>query len=141
MKTPYLKKLALGAAAGLGFAAAVLAVGVAYATYSGLAASTAEALTKTKWNEMLQYTVPPGAVMAFSLTSCPANWSEYTPAYGRFIRGIDKSGTAIDPDGQRAPGAIQNDSLQNHTHYIVGESGGQDNVVAEQDSNTDSPFA
>lgn len=123
MKAPYLKKLALGATAGLGFGVAILAVGVAYATYSGLTASTAETLTKTKWNEMLQYTVPPGAVMAFNLTTCPTNWSEYAPAYGRFIRGIDKSGTAVDPDGQRAPGAIQNDSLQNHTHYIVGESG------------------
>lgn len=72
MKTPYLKKLALGATAGFGFTVAVLAVGIAYATYSGLTATTSETLTKDKWNEMLQYTVPPGAVMAFNLTTCPA---------------------------------------------------------------------
>lgn len=107
-----------------------------------LATTTASANTaSTNATNALAKAVPTGAVMAFNLTACPTGWSEYTQAYGRVIRGIDKSGTAIDPDGQRAPGAIQNDSLQNHTHYMVGESGGQDNIVAEQDSNTDSTFA
>ena len=54
--------------------------------------------------------VPAGAVMAFNLNSCPSGWSEYTPAYGRFIRGIDKSGAAIDSDGQRSTGNIQTES-------------------------------
>ena len=51
--------------------------------------------------------LPAGAVMAFDLTDCPSGWTEYTPAYGRFLRGIDKSGTSIDPSGQRAPGHLQ----------------------------------
>ena len=38
-------------------------------------------------------TVPSGMVAAFNLTACPSGWTEYTPAYGRFIRGIDKSGS------------------------------------------------
>lgn len=63
--------------------------------------------------------VPSGAVMAFNLAACPSGWSEYTPAYGRFIRGIDKSGTNIDPSGQRAAGNTQTDALQN----IVGDTG------------------
>ena len=102
MKAPYLKKLALGATAGLGFGMAILAVGVAYAAYSGLTASTAETLTKAKWNEMLQYTVPPGAVMAFNLTTCPTNWSEADGNVGRpnlrgqFIRGWNSTATGID---------------------------------------------
>lgn len=63
--------------------------------------------------------VPTGAVMAFNLAACPTpGWSEYTPAYGRFIRGIDKSGTAIDPDGQRALGSIQADDFKTHTHNM-----------------------
>ncbi len=102
MKAPYLKKLALGATAGLGFGMAILAVGIAYATYSGLTASTGETLTKDKWNEMLQYTVPPGAVMAFNLTTCPTNWSEADGGGGRpnlrgqFIRGLNSTATGID---------------------------------------------
>ncbi len=56
--------------------------------------------------------VPAGAVMAFDLTSCPAGWSEYTQARGRFLRGIDPSGgTAVDPAGLRAPGSQQEGSL------------------------------
>lgn len=55
--------------------------------------------------------VPSGAVIAFNLSSCPSGWSEYAPAYGRFIRGIDKSGTGIDPDGVRAPGSTQADMV------------------------------
>lgn len=52
--------------------------------------------------------VPAGAIMAFASTTCPTGWSEYTAAYGRFLRGIDKSGTNIDPAGLRAPGNVQN---------------------------------
>jgi hypothetical protein len=62
--------------------------------------------------------------MAFNLATCPNGWSEYTPAYGRFIRGIDKSGTAIDPDGQRALGNIQTDAFQGHWHQTEIASNG-----------------
>ena len=39
-----------------------------------------------------KYVIPSGAVMAFNQNSCPFGWLEYKAAYGRFIRGIDKSG-------------------------------------------------
>ncbi|MBC8031864.1 MAG: hypothetical protein H7Z16_17410 [Pyrinomonadaceae bacterium] len=66
---------------------------------------------------------PAGAVIAFDLAGCPAGWSEYTPAYGRFVRGIDKSGGRIDTDGQRAPGSTQEDAIQNITGSISGVRG------------------
>ncbi len=64
--------------------------------------------------------VPSGAVMAFNLSACPTGWSEYAPAYGRFIRGIDKSGTNIDPSGQRSPGDVQADDFKTHSHGYSG---------------------
>lgn len=70
-----IEKFSLGAAMGFGLTASVLAVSAVYATYASLTASTSELLTKDKWNEMLQYTVPPGAVMAFNLSACPTGWS------------------------------------------------------------------
>jgi len=59
---------------------------------------------------------PSGAIMAFDLAACPTGWSEYTPAYGRFLRGIDKSGTGIDPAGTRTAGNVQADELRSHSH-------------------------
>lgn len=60
--------------------------------------------------------LPKGAVMAFALDACPdPYWEEYEPAYGRFIRGIDKQGST-DPDGIRAPGNKQPDQFSSHTH-------------------------
>lgn len=58
---------------------------------------------------------PSGAVMAFNLASCPSGWSEYTLARGRFIRGIDSTGTN-DPDGVRALGSTQTDDFKSHSH-------------------------
>ncbi len=52
--------------------------------------------------------IPAGAVMAFDLMSCPSGWSDYTPAYGVFLRGIDRGTTLRDPDGTRAAGSFQN---------------------------------
>lgn len=52
--------------------------------------------------------VPAWAVMAFNLSNCPTWWAEYIPAQGKFIRWIDKTGTNIDPDGQRNLWNIQN---------------------------------
>lgn len=67
--------------------------------------------------------MPSGAIVAFDLTDCPNGWSEYALAYGRFIRGIDRSGAKIDPDGERARGNVQEDALQSHIHtrrYRIG---------------------
>lgn len=68
--------------------------------------------------------VPSHAVMAFNLTSCPSGWSEYTPARGRFLRGID-NGAGNDPDGTRAPGAVQADMFKSHTHNTVFQNDGR----------------
>lgn len=57
--------------------------------------------------------IPAGAVMAFDLTACPSGWTEYTPARGRFIRGID-NGAGNDPDGTRSLGSVQNDAIKTH---------------------------
>lgn len=66
-----------------------------------------------------------GSVIAFNLSSCPNGWQEYQPAYGRFIRGIDKSGNKIDPDSIRTPGTLQNEDLKKHNHTLTlaGRSG------------------
>ena len=59
--------------------------------------------------------VPAGIVLAFNRTVCPNGWAEYTPARGRFIRGID-NGAGNDPSGTRAPGSVQADDFKSHTH-------------------------
>jgi len=68
-------------------------------------------------------TVPAGAIMAFDLTSCPTGWTEYTPARGRFLRGID-NGAGNDPQGTRAPGNVQSDANRSHSHAGVANSAG-----------------
>lgn len=68
-------------------------------------------------------TIPAHAVVAFNLQTCPAGWSDYTPGYGLFIRGIDKSGKRIDADGQRALESIQGDAIRNITGSISGVLG------------------
>jgi hypothetical protein len=61
--------------------------------------------------------IPKGAVLAFNSDNCPSDgWSEYKLAYGRFIRGIDKSGKKVDTDGLRVAGSTQEQLLQNHAH-------------------------
>ncbi len=60
-----------------------------------------------------------GAVVAFSLPACPDGWAEHKEAYGRFIRGVDKSvGATIDPSGQRIINNTQEDAIKDHTHKI-----------------------
>lgn len=56
-----------------------------------------------------------GAVMAFNASTCPTGWTEFTPARGRFLRGID-NGAGNDPDGTRTPGNTQADELKSHRH-------------------------
>ena len=76
--------------------------------------------------------MPSGAVMAFNLASCPSGWSEYTPARGRFIRGIDSTGTN-DPDGVRALGSTQDDGVESHQHDspLVGNTGGHPSAPSQ----------
>lgn len=70
--------------------------------------------------------VPSGAVWAFDLAACPAGWSEYTAARGRFLRGID-NGAGNDPGGTRAPGNVQADALQGHKHNM--DEAGSSNIT------------
>jgi hypothetical protein len=62
--------------------------------------------------------VPTGTIMAFAGT-CPAGWTEYTAARGRFLRGID-NGAGVDPSGTRTPGNQQADAFQGHYHNLSG---------------------
>ena len=71
--------------------------------------------------------IPAGTISAFASTTCPAGWSEYTAARGRFLRGID-NGAGLDPDGTRGPGGTQADAIQNITggFKLAGSTGGMD---------------
>lgn len=95
------EKFGQGFAMGFGIMAAVGLVSVAYATYATLSVAGGDQLSSSKWNELVSYTVPPGAVMAFNLASCPTGWSAAngsggTPDLrGEFIRGLD-SGRGVD---------------------------------------------
>jgi len=63
--------------------------------------------------------VPQNAVVAFDSASCPKGWGEFKPAYGQFIRGVDRGATKIDPDGERAIRDIQEGSNQKHSHVVT----------------------
>jgi len=58
--------------------------------------------------------------VAFNLDSCPkkAGWEDYQPAYGRFVRGIDKTGT-VNPEGILARGTLSDDQIKSHTHKAL----------------------
>ena len=99
-----------------------LLIGVIVALVSGLivmnwnAISHLEDTVASNTDRVTTSSVPNGAVMTFDRKTCPPHWTEYEPAYGRFIRGIDRSGRGIDPDGMRAPGSIQNEDFLAHSH-------------------------
>jgi len=60
-----------------------------------------------------------GAVISFDTDHCPAGWEEYKLAYGRFVRGVDRSTSKIDPDGTRSTGSVQEDDLKKHLHQLT----------------------
>ena len=74
------------------------------------------------------YVTPPQSVIAFTRDTCPNGWDEYKPAYGRFIRGLDKSGE-IDPTQNRKIGSMQDDMFKSHNHI-----NGQYNKLATYDT-------
>jgi len=78
--------------------------------------------------------VPTGTIAAFEASSCPAGWSEYTPARGRFLRGIDTLAGGIDPDGTRSAGGTQGDAAPN----IAGVIG---SIVANSNAAATGPFS
>ena len=75
--------------------------------------------------------VPDGAVVAFNRESCPEGWTDFVPAYGRFIRGIDQRGTGIDPEGRRVLASLQDEGFAAHSHgrpRAVYDAGGGPNA-------------
>ncbi|NQY01476.1 MAG: hypothetical protein HRT70_10220 [Flavobacteriaceae bacterium] len=82
------------------------------------------------------YSVTPvGAIMAFEKDECPAGWAFYKPAFGRFLRGIDRSGKNIDVAGKRKEGSTQEDQFQDHKHKHGSShwpNGGMYNTVRSQ---------
>lgn len=79
-----------------------------------------ELCTGSGW-QVMGVGIPAGTISAFASTTCPTGWSEYTAARGRFLRGID-NGAGNDPDGTRAPGATQGDSIIAHNHAVFGST-------------------
>ncbi len=59
---------------------------------------------------------PEKSIVAFGLKVCPSGWVEYTPAYGKFLRGIDPTGQYDTKN--RVAGDYQSDSIQGHSHKI-----------------------
>jgi hypothetical protein len=108
------------------FFVTLMGLSATYAAFTSLLnVGNGDQLKSTDWNAMIANlsdlngrTVPTGAVMPFNLATCPTGWTEYTPARGRFIRGID-NGAGNDPSGTRALENVQADSFQGHHHSIT----------------------
>ncbi len=81
-----------------------------------------ELCTGSGW-QIMGVGIPAGTISAFASTTCPTGWSEYTPARGRFLRGID-NGAGNDPSGTRVPGDIQNDANRSHSHTGTANTSG-----------------
>lgn len=82
--------------------------------------------------------VPTGTIAAFEASSCPAGWTEYTPARGRFLRGID-NGAGNDPAGTRAAGNTQGDAAPDITGTL--KSGGSVGLLRNNSGNTTGAFS
>ena len=60
--------------------------------------------------ELVERFMPKDSVVAFALDKCPPGpWAPYEPAYGKFVRGIDKARS-------RRPGNIQEEQVGSHAH-------------------------
>lgn len=100
-------------------ASTVLSCGSALTGTIRYTSGTVQVCNGSSWGN-IGIGVPTGTIMAFAAASCPSGWTPYTPAYGRFLRGIDLTGsTATDPSGTRTAGGTQNDELKSHTHDVT----------------------
>ncbi len=103
---------------GIGFLSSIVLFIGAYAAYVTLSVNGGDTLSASKWNDLLKYTTPPGTIIAYSGTTCPTNWSEYTLARGKFLRGYDPAASS-DPEGvSRTIGGVQTDAFQGHYHDV-----------------------
>jgi hypothetical protein len=66
--------------------------------------------------ELLRISSPQKVILAVASNTCPDGWIDYAPAYGRFVRGIDKTNARVDIDGKRDFGTHQGDMVKKHTH-------------------------
>ena len=94
------------------------------ATEAMIAAQAAQAAAQAAQKALID-ALPVGAVIAFDLDKCPKGWSEYKPAYGRFVRGVDRGRPKIDPQGERKAGHVQEDQLKSHYHTVANTAGGE----------------
>lgn len=88
-----------------------------------------ELCTGTGW-QMMGVGIPAGTISAFASTTCPTGWSEYIPARGRFLRGID-NGAGNDPSGLRSPGNVQADLLASHTHTAYASNNDRNDAATQ----------
>jgi hypothetical protein len=61
---------------------------------------------------------PAGAVMFFALASCPAGWTEYTAAQGRYMVGLQPGGTLEKTDGTALTDG-EDRPVGKHTHSVT----------------------
>ncbi|MCK9272682.1 hypothetical protein M0P65_03995 [Candidatus Gracilibacteria bacterium] len=136
-KTNYFKN---GMKHGIGIFVSIAILGIitvfAANWYDSLTSNAGDPLTATKWNNVVKATVPTGAIMAFNLTTCPDTWTEYLPARGRFLRGIDSTGIN---DTVRVLGDLQTDDLKSHAHQQSVNSGPGSGTNAAPGVNSISP--
>lgn len=66
--------------------------------------------------------VPAGAVMFFNLSSCPSGWTELTSARGRYIVGLNASGTLAGTAGTSLTD-LEDRPVGQHTHTITVTNG------------------
>lgn len=70
--------------------------------------------------------IPAGAIMAFNLSACPAGWTRFAEADGRFIMG--SSSNSREKWGQSSI-KLTIDQLPPHYFYIAGASNGHTNWI------------
>ena len=59
--------------------------------------------------------VPPGAVMFFNLSACPAGWTAFAGAQGRYVVGVPAGGT-LNGTGGTALANLENRPVGQHSH-------------------------
>ncbi len=73
-------------------------------------------LTAAEWNELpTELGAPSGAVMYFNLANCPLGWSSIPSAEGRYIVGLNSSGSLGGTAGTNLTD-LENRSVGQHNH-------------------------
>lgn len=113
----------------LTFLIIVWLVWISYAALSSLKASSTERLTVSKWDALVDHSVPSGAINAFYLSSCPTGWkaadgTNSTPDLRwQFLRWLNDFGTGLRTDWNENPETkalweYQADEVWPHSHPI-----------------------